>query len=164
MYACVCMYACIHVCMRACVSRAAYRARHLKFPMPRMTSAGAHNSARYAYYRGENGCNREGQSDRGLSTFSGSPALIPDLILPVEVGIGGGPINPQQHLILQVITAGIDNSHVSDNLKLVAVNISEWLSLCWNSKFHCASRGHARCMQTCTPFCYFWHQMWLLVG
>ena len=56
------------------------------------------------------------QGDRGLSTFFGSPALIPGLILPVEVGIAAGPTNPQQHLILQAITTGIDSSQISDKL------------------------------------------------
>ena len=56
------------------------------------------------------------QFEPGASIFFGSPALIPDLILPVEVGIGGDPTEPQQHLILQAITTGIDSSHVSDKL------------------------------------------------
>ena len=43
------------------------------------------------------------RSEPGASTFSGSPALIPDLILPVEAGIVGG-------------STGIDSSHVSDKL------------------------------------------------
>ena len=52
----------------------------------------------------------------GASIFSGSAALIPDLILPVEVGIGRGPTEPQQHLILPAITTGMDGSQVSDKL------------------------------------------------
>ena len=52
----------------------------------------------------------------GAPIFSGSPALIPDLIFPVEVGIGGGPTTPQQHLIFQAITTGIDSSQVSEKL------------------------------------------------
>ena len=54
--------------------------------------------------------------DKGASIFVGLPALIPDSILPVEVGIEGGPTEPQQHLILQAITKRIDSSHVSDKL------------------------------------------------
>ena len=32
----------------------------------------------------------------------------------MEVGIGGGPTAPQQHLIFQAITTGIDRSQVSE--------------------------------------------------
>ena len=34
----------------------------------------------------------------------------------MEVGIGGGPTAPQQHLIFQMITTGIDSSQVSEKL------------------------------------------------
>ena len=54
--------------------------------------------------------------NRALLFSPGSPALIPDLIFPVEVGIGGGPTAPQQHLIFQMITTGIDRSQVSEKL------------------------------------------------
>ena len=84
--------------------------------MARMTSAGAHNSAPYAYFWTKIPAIERSRSDQGAPIFSGSPALIPDLILPVEVGIGGGLTNPQQDLILQAITAGIESSHVSDEL------------------------------------------------
>ena len=53
----------------------------------------------------------------------GSPALIPDLILPVEVGIGGGPTKPQQHRESTVLMFPI-------NFEIVARSISQWLSLC----------------------------------
>jgi hypothetical protein len=48
--------------------------------------------------------------------LSGSPALIPDLIFPVEAFIGGSQTGPQQHLIFQMITTGIDSSQVSEKL------------------------------------------------
>ena len=79
-------------------------------------SAGAHNSAPYVYHGTKMVAIERNKLDRGASTFSGSPALIPDLNGPVEVRQWGGPTNPQQHLILQAITAGIDISHVSDKL------------------------------------------------
>ena len=81
-----------------------------------MRSAGAHNSAPYAYFWTKTPAIERSRSDRGAPIFSGSPALIPDLILPVEVGIGGGPTAPQQHLIFQAITTGIDSSQVSEKL------------------------------------------------
>ena len=93
-----------------------YRARRLKFPMACMTSAGAHNSAPYAYFWSKIPAVERSRSDRPFPIFSGSPALIPDLILPVEVRIGGGPTAPQQHLIFQAITTGIDSSQVSEKL------------------------------------------------
>ena len=43
----------------------------------------------------------------------------------------------------------------NNNLKLGARNDSQWLSLCCISKFRCASRGHACCVQTCTSVLLF---------
>ena len=84
--------------------------------MARVTSAGAHNSAPYAYFGTKTPAIERSRSYRPSPIFSGSPALIPDLIFAVEVGIGGGPTAPQQHLIFQAITAGIDSSQVSEKL------------------------------------------------
>ena len=81
-----------------------------------VTSAGAHNSAPYAYFWTKIPAIERSRSYRPSPIFSGSPALIPDLIFAVEVGIGGGPTAPQQHLIFQAITAGIDSSQVSEKL------------------------------------------------
>ena len=103
-------------CRERLITKAFYRARRLKFPMARVTSAGAHNSAPYAYFWTKIPAIERSRSDRPLSIFSMSPALIPDLILPVEFGIGGGPTAPQQHLIFQAITTGIDRSQVSERV------------------------------------------------
>ena len=84
--------------------------------MARVTSAGAHNSAPYGYFWTKIPAIERSRSDRPSPIFSGPLALIPDLILPVEVGIGGGPTAPQQHLIFQAITTGIDSSKVSEKL------------------------------------------------
>ena len=84
--------------------------------MARVRCAGAHSSAPYSYFWTKTPAIERSRSDRPSPIFSGSPALIPDLIFAVEVGIGGGPTAPQQHLIFQAITAGIDSSQVSEKL------------------------------------------------
>ena len=61
-----------------------------KFPGAWGRCGGAHNSAPYAYFWTKTPAIERSRSDRPSPIFSGSPALIPDLILPVEVGIGGG--------------------------------------------------------------------------
>ena len=60
--------------------------------------------------------NERSQFEKGASIFFTSPTLVPDLILPVEVGIGGGPTAPQQHLIFQMITTVTNHSQVSEKL------------------------------------------------
>ena len=81
-----------------------------------MTNSGAHNSAPYAYYETKTPAIERSQFEKGAPIFSGSPALIPDLIFLVEACIGGSPTEPQQHLIFQAITTGIDSSQVSEKL------------------------------------------------
>ena len=56
------------------------------------------------------------QFEPGASIFFGSPALIPDLILPVEVGIGGARPQLNSTLFFQAITTEIDSSQVSEKL------------------------------------------------
>ena len=63
--------------------------------------AGAHNSALYAYYETKIPAIERSRFDHGAPIFYGPPALIPDLIFPVEAGIGGGPTEPQQHLFFK---------------------------------------------------------------
>jgi hypothetical protein len=93
--------------------------------------------------------------------FSGSPALIPDLILPVEVGIAGGPTAPQQHLIFQVITTGIDSSQVSEKL------CNLWRRKILSGLLCVATQSSFRVTLTRTVarlWCYFRSQMWLSWG
>ena len=129
--------------------------------MARMTSAGAHNSAPYAYFWTKIPAIERYRSDQGAPIFSGSPALIPDLILPVEVGIGGGPTAPQQHLIFQAITTGIDSSQVSEKL------CNLWRRKILSGSLCVATQSSLRITLTravARLWCYFWSQMWLLWG
>ena len=50
-----------------------YRARRLKFPMARMTSARAHNSAPYAYFGTKTPAIERSRSDQGAPIFPGRP-------------------------------------------------------------------------------------------
>ena len=101
------------------------------------------------------------QFEPGAPIFSGSPALIPDLIFPVEAGIGGSPTEPQQHLIFQAITTGIDSSQVSEKLCNLWRRKILSGSLCVATQSFIArtlTRAVARL------WCYFWSQMWLSWG
>ena len=111
-----------------------------------MTNSGAHNSAPYAYYETKTPAIERSQFEKGAPIFSGSPALIPDLIFPVEAGIGGGPTEPQQHLIFQTTTnRNRQFSSFRQTLQLVAKKNSQWFALCCNSKFRSRHADTCRC-------------------
>ena len=99
--------------------------------------------------------------DSGAPIFFRLPALIPDLIFPVEAGIGGGPTEPQQHLIFQTITTGIDSSQVSEKL------CNLWRRKILSGSLCVATESFVRVTLTravACLWCYFWSQMWLSWG
>ena len=101
------------------------------------------------------------QIEKGAPIFPRSPAPIPDLIFPVEAGIGGGPTEPRQHLILQAITTGIDSSQVSEKL------CNLWRRKILSGSLCVATQSSLRVTLTravARLWCYFWNQMWLSWG
>ena len=79
----------------------------------------------------------------------------------MEAGIGGGPTEPQQHLIFHAITTGIDSSQVSEKL------CNLWRRKILSGSLCVATQSFVRVTLTravARLWCYFWSQMWLLWG
>ena len=124
----------------------AYRARRLKFPVPGGQIPGLITQPPMHIMRRKHLQSRDLNLKRAPLFFSGSPALIPDLIFPVEAGIGGSHRASATPYFLNDNNGNRQFLCSRQTLKLVARNNSQWLSLCGNSKVR-RLRGHVCCVQ-----------------